>query len=480
MVTTKITTDLNPDIKRLLNYLSFKMSCAAYQEANPIRFDRDLAVRSLETLYKQKEEKVEELVKVMPRLPDKVSKANRPKVTHKKDGTPSAKFTQWMKLLRERGLPPTYNKTIETTLSYKDANPGSSDQVKAWLFSLGWEPCTFDYKKSEDGSERKIPQVRKDGELTPSVLRLVDKEPKLEALAGLTVIQHRIGVFEGFLSSAIEKGGKWYLKAEIAGLTNTLRFKHKKPLVNLPGVDKPWGKEIRGCLIADDGEVFIGADMVSLEDTTKRHYMMPHDPDYVEEMSQEGYDPHLSLALFAGEITQEDYETYDGEVKWIKDIRKAYKVTNYSAVYGVGSPKLSREMGVSRKKAQALLDAYWQKNWAVKKVASEQEVKTVGGKMWLRNPVSGFYYELRFDKDRFSTLNQGTGVYIFDSWLARARVLGYMGSLQFHDETGASVTDESHTREVLYKAVEMLNNDLTLSVEIKVDMASGSNYAEVH
>ena len=78
-----------------------------------------------------------------------------------------------------------------------------------------------------------------------------------------------------------------------------------KPLVNLPGVDKPYGDVIRGVLTCPEGYTLCGSDMTSLEDTTKRHYMKPLDPDYVEEMSREGFDPHLDLALFAGDITQE-------------------------------------------------------------------------------------------------------------------------------------------------------------------------------
>jgi hypothetical protein len=81
-------------------------------------------------------------------------------------------------------------------------------------------------------------------------------------------------------------------------------------LANIPGVDKPWGKEIRSCIIAPDGYVICGSDMVSLEDTSKRHFIQPLDPDYVAEMQQEGYDPHLSLAVFAGVITLEEYRFY--------------------------------------------------------------------------------------------------------------------------------------------------------------------------
>lgn len=164
----------------------------------------------------------------------------------------------------------------------------------------------------------------------------------------------------------------------------------------------------------------------------------------------------------------------------IKAIRKAYKVVNYSAVYGVGAPKLAREMGISRARAQELLDAYWQKNWAVRKIAAQQYTKEVGGYTWLKNPVSGFYHELRYDKDRFSTLNQSTGVYVFDSWLARAAQQGYWGQASFHDETLASVTNESQTRESLKQALANLNKDLKLNVPFGIDTQVGQNYGDVH
>jgi hypothetical protein len=99
------------------------------------------------------------------------------------------------------------------------------------------------------------------------------------------------------------------------GFTNTLRFKHKKPLTNLPGIDSPYGDEIRGCLIALDGQWLVGSDMVSLEATTRNHYIKPLDPVYVDEMSQEGYDPHLKIAVVAGMITDDEYEFY----KWYQE-----------------------------------------------------------------------------------------------------------------------------------------------------------------
>jgi len=290
---------------RFLKYLSFKMECAAYQEQVGWKVDLDLVRSSIETLTQLKEEKTVELTKVMPKN-KKYKVVTKPKNPFKKDGTPSVLGDRWFATLDDLGLDRTHDEPVKVLDKEEEANPGSSDQVKAWLYSLGWQPCTFDYKTNDEGVERQVPQVRKDGELTPSVKLLIDVDPAVEVLDGLTVLQHRLATFQGILDSHING----YVKAEIAGLTNTLRFKHSKPLVNLPGVDKPWGKEIRGSLTCEEGELLCGADMVSLESTTKRHYMHPYDPDYVEEMSKPGFDEHINLSKFAGVITSDEEQFY--------------------------------------------------------------------------------------------------------------------------------------------------------------------------
>ena len=314
-INAKLWKDLEFKLKRLyrddgydkvVRYLSFKLDCAAEQEKLGWRLDVPRAEKLFYQLTKEKEEKETALIKAMPKKII-MQKKDPPKNMYKKDGSLSSHGTRWIQLLESNYLPSTTMSTITVKTGEEDANPNSNDQVKDWLFSLGWQPATFKYIKGESyGEERKIPQVRDGSDLCESVLQLTEVEPAIGLLDGLTVLNHRLGIVKGFLECHVDG----WLKAEIAGLTNTFRFKHKKPLVNLPGVDKPYGEDIRGCLLAPEGENLIGCDMVSLEDTTKRHYMQPLDPDYVEEMSKEGFDPHLSLSVFAGAITEEEYEFY--------------------------------------------------------------------------------------------------------------------------------------------------------------------------
>ena len=488
----KINTKLWKDLKRKLdilyqepseqdrfiNYLMFKMQCAAEQEQIGWKLYLKKAQAHYDTLNQLKVEKEVALAAAMPKVAV-YKEYNKPKVMYKKDGSISALGKRWVERLREAKMPQDYSGTLRVVDSWNEGNPNSHEQVKDWLHSLGWVPKTYKYVKEDDGSEREIEQIRDNGELCESVKELVDKDPAIELLDGLSVITHRLGIFKGFLSC--HKDG--WLKAEINGLTNTMRFKHSKPLVNLPGVHQPWGKEIRECLIApSDDHILVGTDMVSLEDTTKRHYMQPLDPSYVAEMSKEGFDPHLNLAMFAGAVTQDQIDQHNkGEIN-LKDIRKKYKAANYSCVYGVGAPKLARSIGTTAKEAKGLIEAYWSRNWAIKVVAEKQNVRVTGPYMWIKNPVSGFWHHLRADKDRFSTLNQSTGVYCFDTWVAFCRASGLKVCGQFHDETITPVKASDADRAVRLQrlAIDKANKKLNLNVQLDISPQVGKSYADIH
>jgi hypothetical protein len=462
---------------RLIDYLSFKLDCAKEQEALQWKLDVPKAQAAYDEISRLKEEKVEQLSDAMPKRTI-TRMAIRPKVMHKKDGELSSHGEKWIALCKD-------NKQSETSIQFvvktgeERGNPNSNDQVKDWLYSLGWKPRTYKFLRDKvTGDERKIEQVRKNSELCQSVRNLSEIDPAVDLLDGLTVLTHRAGILKSFL----ECNNEGWLQAGIAGLTNTFRFKHYRPLVNLPSVDKPYGDVIRGCLTCPEGYVLAGADMTSLEDTTKRHYMKPLDPDYVEEMTRDGFDPHLDLALHAGVINQDDIDKHNSGERSLKALRKNYKVVNYSATYGVGAPKLSRETGMSKKEAKTLLEAFWSRNWAIEKVAKDLQTRELFNSTWLKNPVSGFWYSLRSDKDRFSTLNQGTGVFCFDTWVSLCRSKGIKSIGQFHDEVIALVKkgEEGAVEKIMHDAAIKLNERVQLNVPLGTDVQFGNTYADIH
>lgn len=473
--------------QNLMFYLTWKLDCAAEQEQNPLTIDREYCKRTLSTLNTLVEEKKISLAQAMPKVYKYTSKKKPSKMFTVKGDLTKAGVT-WLELLSDNGLEADYEGELSLLKSTEEPNPTSTSQLKSWLFSLGWQPTVFNYTPNKAGEIKAIPQIQdKDKKLCPNITVLCDTYPVLENLKGLFMLQHRIGVLNGFLECSNEQGK---MKAEIAGFTNTLRFRHKKPIANLPGVDKPYGKEIRGAIIAQDKDyLFCGSDMSSLEDTTKQHYMYFYDPDYVTQMRVPGFDPHLDIAVLSGMLTPEQvndhklFEATKGEQGTsYKKIRSKAKVVNFSGIYGAGAPKIALTTGMSIEEATLLHKIYWERNKSVKQIAKDCVVKTVRDQMWLYNPVSGFWYSLRTDKDRFSTLNQGTGVYCFDTHVKNVRKQGIKINLQYHDEVGFSFvkTEKEEIKGKLYKAIDLTNEQLCLNVPLGISIDIANNYGEAH
>lgn len=444
-------------INRLLTFLMFKMDCARLQEKTMWEVDVDLLLETEKKLEEICNAAKDELESVMPRVPQYVKK-EAPKKPFKKDGSLSAIGIKWKELMEvfeakevdEHGtlrVQTTEVKGVFKVLNgYEEPSASSPIQVKNLLYSHNWTPVSFKYEKDEDkfnawilrkpkeGShhskwtewkdskpeERAIPQITVGGddgkELCESVLELAEQVPEIRKYAEYNVAKHRLGVVKGFIRDL--KQGKW-LQARIGGFTNTLRVMHRE-LVNLAGIDKPYGKEIRGILIAGDGKCLLGSDMSSLEDRVKHGLMLPYDPEYVATMQEEDFDPHILMALTAGMITQKEFNDFKRGEKSsnAKAARKKGKTTNYASVYNAGAAKIAQAAGVSLKEGKQLHEAYWKLNWSVKAIAEDQcVIRDSKGNKWLVNPINGFCYALRKESDRFSTLAQGTGSYFFDMWV---------------------------------------------------------------
>lgn len=484
------------EIWKLLDYISLKMHCARLQEVSQWKLDVEKAQESLDELLLLQEDKKVNLADAMPLVPD-VRLKSKPIRFINKEGDYTKLGMEWIALLAERGLPPTHEEPVEIIKGYQEGNPSSPDQVKNWLYSLGWVPQTFKSTKDSEGNNKQIPQINLEhGKgICPSIKMLYDKEPNLELLEGLSVLQHRIGILKGFLR---DNNNGW-ITAQVDGLTNTLRFQHRT-IVNLPKVRLLHALPIRSSLICSDGKILCGADLSSLEDKIKQHLIYPLDPEYVKSLQTPGYDPHLEIARIAGMLTVDqivEYKWYasleDNEklvadkvrmnlAKAHKAIRDIAKNGNYACQYGAGAARLMITCGISREAATTLYEAYWKLNWAVRAVAKSQKFKEVDGQLWLFNPISELWYSLRFERDIFSTLVQGTGSYIFDIWLEEVLKRREQVTGQFHDEFILSIRDgaQEECTKMINEAILEVNKRLNLNVEITCGIQYGYRYSEIH
>lgn len=514
----KLTSTVDEYVDRILTFLMFKMDCARTQEKTRFKADKGMIESAITELQNKIELAKVELMSVMPQMP-KYAKRKKPKEPFKKNGDLSASGIKWNTLLSlldkvdENGHPLVRyiegdSEHIEELVGYNEPNPNSSDQLKDWFFSLGWTPKTFKFVKDKEAQQRwvdsgfrkdlkpkprMIPQINKDGddgkELCDSIVELAEEVPQIMAYSKYSLISSRLSSLKGFLRDMSEDE---FLKARIGGFTNTLRVKHRE-LVNLVGVDKPYGKQIRGGLIADKGKVLLGSDLCSLEDRVKHHFMIPHDPEYVATMMADDFDPHILMALSSGMIDQKEFDDFKKGIKTdkVKAARKAGKSTNYASVYNAGAETIARSAGVDLATGKQLHEGYWKLNWAVKKIAEEQCVITDSkGLKWLINPINGFCYSLRKESDRFSTLCQGTGSYFFDMWVDfllekmynKFQTKSLTGS--WHDEIVLSFKDLPVFRGWFESAVRSSIDDVNTKYKLRrplgCDVQFGYRYSDIH
>lgn len=503
---------------RVVKYLNFKMEQLSEQQETRIRVDvpkaKDLVIM-FEGLL---DEKITQLAKVMPKVPV-YTKHTKPAKPFKKDGSMSATGEKWKALTEKAGVEFDYEGEIKTIKEYNDPNPSSSAQVKAWLDTMGWIPETFKHLKDADGNERRIPQIYVQGtggQICPSIERLSEENPDVEALVGLGVIKHRKGVVQGFLDSLIF--GE-YIESGANGFTNTLRLKHRKPCVNLPSSRVAYGEDVRGCLIAREGAKFVCSDLSSMENIWKFNYQLPYDREYVMSQQSDDYDPHLDIAVEGGLLTQAEVNLYkivkggfppekyqqtddlktllviDGEhkesvIKIISKARGKGKNTNYGCQYGAGYAAIARTAGVDDKTAKSLVKAYKKLNWSINAIAKDQIRKSVSHGMYQWNPYSKMWYHLKSEKDSFSTLVQGSGSFLLDLWLKQIdnikKERGLKDDIKLcmsqHDENLQEFQDvtEKEVIEIFQEALDKVNKSLKVEIPFGCDTQIGMKYSEIH
>lgn len=509
-------------IDRILTFLMFKMDCARLQEKTKWDVDLEYLEKTEKELGAILSEAKEVLEALMPPVPEYGTRTKPAGDPNKKDGTPKVQTVKWNEAVDNLTKFDSYGNPLSKIIDgvgdkvkvikeYKAPNANSNTQLKNLFFSYGWKPQTFKYIKDKDAMElwvaggfkksekpipRMVPQISVDGEdgkeLCPSILLLAEEVPDLLKYDRYTMVKHRHDTIKGFIRDVVN--GK--LMARVGGFTNTLRVKHRE-IVNLVGVDKPYGENIRGALISGEGNILLGSDLSSLEDRTKHHFMLAHDPDYVATMMADDYDPHILTAHSAGMVSDAELAgfklgTLTGAIKEaVAKARKGGKTTNYASVYG-GSPEaIARGGGIDLNLAKQLHEGYWKLNWSVKAIAEEQCVfEDSKRQKWLINPINGFCYSLRTEKDRFSTLCQGTGSFFFDIWVdnilesmySKFKTKRLTGS--FHDEIIICFKDldkaKSIMKEIILSSIDKVNKQFLLRRDLGCDCQLGYRYSEIH
>jgi DNA polymerase I-like protein with 3'-5' exonuclease and polymerase domains len=275
------------------------------------------------------------------------------------------------------------------------------------------------------------------------------------------------------------------------GGTVSGRLSYSNPnLQQIPARNKEYGDKIRSLFLPEEGKQWGSFDYSQQEPRLVAHYAASVDQqftgadEFIDAYKNEAADFHQIVADMA-EIS-----------------RTHAKTINLGLFYGMGKAKLARELGISKDKAEALLNQYNSRVPFVKRLATEVTnsaskygfIRTIRGRkcrfdMWEpatfgmnkamqyeeAKAIYGNNIRRAFTYKALNRLIQGSAADQTKQAMINCYKQEYQPILQIHDELCFSINDESDivgVKEVMENAIE------NLKVPFKVDVALGRSWGE--
>jgi len=266
-------------------------------------------------------------------------------------------------------------------------------------------------------------------------------------------------------------------------VTSTGRLSSSNPnLQNIPIRDEQ-GKEIRKAFIADKGCTFLSADYSQIELRIMAH--LSQDPNMIEAFNSDK-DIHAATAAKIYKIPIE---------KVTSDMRRKAKTANFGIIYGISVFGLAERLTIPRSEAKELIDGYFETYPKVKeymdqsiKVAQEKGyVETISGRKRFLPDINSRNATVRgyAERNAINAPIQGSAADIIkiamNNIFERFKKENIQSKmiLQVHDELNFNVLN-SELDQVNKIVTEEMESAYKLTVALKVDSGTGTNWLEAH
>ena len=177
------------------------------------------------------------------------------------------------------------------------------------------------------------------------------------------------------------------------------------------------------------------------------------------------------------------------------EMRRGAKMVNFGIIFGISAFGLSKNLGIARGEAKAIIDAYFEqypgvKNYMDETVARAKEdgyVETMAGRRRHLRDINSSSHVARSAAERtaINTPIQGTAADMIkiamvnvSKALEKADVKSRM-LLQVHDELVLDLAKDEE-KIVVPLVVEAMKNTVPMEVPIVVDTGVGENWLEAH
>lgn len=368
-----------------------------------------------------------------------------------------------------------------TRIGFEPINLNSSDQVKRYLLSQGWQPTEYNYRKDAKGYLVKD----EDGNPIPTSPKLTEDSfdsvkgdiPKQVARRNILIHRQRMlkntrrdGEEKGLLN-AVRNDGRIEARC-IPQSTNTGRATHSV-VVNIPSIHAVYGAEIRDLFIVPEGYSMVGTDAAALEARIFAHFMLNYP----------GGDELANLVLH-GDIHQENADMWGCS-------RNDAKSPYYALMYGAQIPKFSATLGVDLRTGSRHFDAFWTRYRALDLFKQDltKAWEARGGKSggYIRG-IDGRKLHARSQHSLVNLMFQNAGSVVvkvaalyLDKWIIREE-LDAKQLIFYHDELEHEVLDAHVDRflPLARQAFKKAGEFFKLNVEIVGEPKVGRSWYDVH
>jgi DNA polymerase-1 len=266
-------------------------------------------------------------------------------------------------------------------------------------------------------------------------------------------------------------------------VTVTGRLSSSDPnLQNIP-VRGEEGKQIRTAFIPRPGWVLLSADYSQIELRILAHYS--DDPIFIKAFLDDE-DIHTRTAT-------EVFQVFPSFIT--PELRRQAKAINFGIIYGMGAFRLSQDLDISRKMAQAYINNYFERYKGIKRYIDEtietarqtQQTSTLLGRVRFLPDINSSNKTMREFAERtaINTPIQGTAADLIKIAMINIhrafheKKLSASMLLSVHDELIFEVSaDELDTVSKLVRNI--MENVWELKVPLKVNVETGENWAEAH
>lgn len=267
-------------------------------------------------------------------------------------------------------------------------------------------------------------------------------------------------------------------------VTATGRLSSTDPnLQNIP-IRTAEGRKVRQAFIARPGYKVVAADYSQIELRIMAH--LSGDPGLVSAFAK-GLDVHKATAAEVFSVPLDEVSA---------DQRRSAKAINFGLIYGMSAFGLSRQLNIPRHEAQKYMDLYFQRYPGVLQYMEDTRVsakdngyvKTVFGRRLYLPEINASNGARRKGAER-AAINapmQGTAADIIKKamlhvakWLEEVPENDINMMMQVHDELVFEIK-EQHLEIYKAKIVDLMEQAVSLSVPLIVDVGVGKNWDEAH